>query len=324
MPDVSAVAILDDYQKVALTYADWSQLPGKAKLTVFDEPFANEDAVVEALEPFDVVVAMRERTRFPAEVLRRLPNLRLLVTTGPVNAAIDISAAQELGITVTGTRPAGTRPTVELTWGLILSLARNIPTEDQRLRAGGWQESIGADLYGQRLGLIGLGRIGAAVAQVGLAFGMEVVAWSANLDPEHARQSGVTPVELRDLLSTADIVSVHVRLSERSRGLLGEAELALLKPTALLINTSRGPIIEEQALLKALQENRIGGAGLDVFDTEPLPHDSPWRSAELAPRTVLTPHLGYVSRNTYQVFFSDALEDIQTYAAGNAVREITK
>ncbi|MBT0773148.1 D-2-hydroxyacid dehydrogenase family protein [Kineosporia sp. J2-2] len=315
MPDITAVAILDDYQDVALTYADWSSL----RPTVFREPFADEDAVVAALEPFDVVVAMRERTRFPAGVLRRLPRLRLLVTTGPVNAAIDVPAARELGVTVCGTGGGGRQATIELTWGLILALARHIPQEDRRLRDGGWQRTVGTDLAGRRLGLIGLGGIGSAVARIGLAFGMDVAAWSTNLDAEHARSLGVTPVERDELLTTADIVSVHLRLSERTRGLLGERELALLKPTALVVNTSRGPIIHEAALLKALHESRIGGAALDVYDTEPLPADSPWRSA---PRTVLTPHIGYVSENTYRSFYSDALEDILAYSAGSPIRVI--
>jgi phosphoglycerate dehydrogenase-like enzyme len=319
MPDISAVAILDDYQDVARTYADWSDLPGDPRITVFQEPFPDEDALVGALTPFDVVVAMRERTRFPAEVLRRLPALRLLVTTGMVNAAIDTAAASELGVTVTGTRSAG-QPTVELTWGLILALARHIPAEDQRLRTGGWQSTVGTDLAGQRLGVIGLGRIGSLVAKVGLAFGMDVVAWSANLDPDHARTVGVTPVSKEELLSGADVITVHLKLSERSRGLIGEPELALMKPTALLINSSRGPIIDTDALLKALHANKIGGAGLDVYDIEPLPSDSPWRTA---PRTVLTPHLGYVSTKTYATFFSDAVEDIRAFAAGSPVREIT-
>ncbi len=320
MPEISKVAVLDDYQGVALTYADWPSLPGNPQITVFQEPFADPSAVVESLAPFDVVVAMRERTRFPAEVLRRLPNLRLLVTTGMVNAAIDVAAARELGVTVTGTRSAG-QPTVELTWALILALARHIPAEDQRIRDGGWQSTVGADLGGQRLGVIGLGRIGSAVAHIGVAFGMDVMAWSANLDPKHARSLGTTPVSKDELLAAADVVTVHLKLSERSQGLIGERELALMKPTALLINSSRGPIIDEDALLRALHENRIGGAGLDVYATEPLPADSPWRTA---PRTVLTPHLGYVSDKTYTTFFSDAVEDIRAFAADRPVREISE
>ena len=319
MPEISKVAILDDYQDVSLTYADWSGLPGNPQITVFREPFPDPDAVAESLAPFDVVVAMRERTRFPAEVLRQLPNLRLLVTTGMVNAAIDAAAASELGITVAGTRSAG-QPTVELTWGLILALARHIPAENQRVKDGGWQSTVGADLGGQRLGVIGLGRIGSAVAKIGLAFGMDVVAWSTNLDPEHARSVGVSPVTKDELLSSADVLTVHLKLSERSRGLIGARELALMKPTALLINSSRGPIIDEDALLKALHESQIGGAGLDVYGIEPLPADSPWRTA---PRTVLTPHLGYVSDKTYTTFFSDAVEDIRAFAAGNPIREIS-
>jgi phosphoglycerate dehydrogenase-like enzyme len=319
MPDISAVAILDDYQDVALTYADWSGLPGEPRITVFQEPFPDDAALVQALAPFDVVVAMRERTRFPSELLRRLPNLRLLVTTGMVNAAIDTPAAHELGITVTGTRSLG-QPTAELTWGLILALARHIPAEDQRLRQGGWQSTVGADLAGQRLGVIGLGRIGSQVARVGLAFGMDVVAWSANLDPDQARSAGVTPVGKDELLASADVITLHLKLSERSLGIIGERELALMKPSALLINSSRGPLIDEEALLKALHGKRIGGAGLDVYAIEPLPADSRWRTA---PHTVLTPHLGYVSDKTYATFFSDAVDDIRAFAAGSPVREIS-
>ncbi|MGW8375060.1 D-2-hydroxyacid dehydrogenase family protein [Streptomyces sp. ODS28] len=320
MPEIRRVAILDDYQQVAHRYADWSALPDGVRPTVFTEPFGGPEAVIAALEPFDVVVAMRERTAFPAEVLGKLPNLRLLVTTGPGNAAIDVAAAERRGVLVCGTRGAGLTPTAELTWALIHAVARSLPAEDAAVRDGGWQHTIGRDLYGARLGLVGLGGIGSSVAKIGLAFGMDVVAWSANLDPEHARSQGVTPVSQRELLTSSDVVSIHLKLSERSTGLIGREELALMRPDALLVNTSRGPIVDEQALLEALHAGRLGGAGLDVFGTEPLPADSPWRSA---PRTVLTPHLGYVTGRSYEVFYGDALEDVLAYAAGEPVRVIT-
>ncbi|RCG17702.1 D-2-hydroxyacid dehydrogenase family protein [Streptomyces reniochalinae] len=313
------VAILDDYQEVAHQYADWSALPNDARVTVFTEPLGGTEDVAAALQPFDVVVAMRERTPFPAAVTGSLPNLRLLVTTGPLNAAIDVAAAQQRGIVVSGTRGAGLASTAELTWGLIHALARSVLAEDRGVREGGWQRTIGRGLEGARLGVIGLGGVGARVARVGLAFGMDVVAWSAHLDPEHARALGVTPVGERELLTTSDVVTLHLKLSERTTGLLGRDELALMRPDALLVNTSRGPLVDEEALLDALRAGRIGGAGLDVYSTEPLPADSPWRDA---PRTVLTPHLGYVTADAYGVFYTDALEAVLAYAAGAPVRVI--
>jgi len=295
------VAVLDDYQQVAHGYADWSGLD----VTFFAEPFAD-------LEPFDVVVAMRERTRFPADVLDRLPNLRLLVTTGMTNAAIDLAAAARNGVVVCGTRSGPAGAVVELTWGLILGLARQLPAEDQRIRAGGWQGTVGLSLSGRRLGVIGLGRLGAPVAAVGAAFGMDVVAWSRSLEAK----TGVTKDEL---LATSDVVTLHVPLTPESRGLISRDDLARMKPSALLINTSRGPLVDEDALLEALRAGRIGGAGLDVFGIEPLPAGSPWRSA---PRTLLAPHLGYVTGATYEVFFTEAVEDIRAFAAGSPVRRI--
>jgi phosphoglycerate dehydrogenase-like enzyme len=311
---VRRVAILDDYQQVARGYADWESLPAGTELTFFDEPQS-----VGALQPYDVIVAMRERSRFPAEVLERLPGLRLLVTTGMVNASIDLAAAERLGIVVCGTGSGPSGAVVELTWALILALARHIPVEDQQVRAGGWQQTVGTSLSGQRLGVVGLGRLGAPVARVGVAFGMEVVAWSPHLDAERARAAGATAVTKDELLETADVVTLHVPLKPDSAGLISRADLARMKPTALLVNTSRGPLVDEDALLEALRDARIGGAGLDVFSIEPLPADSPWRSA---PRTVLTPHLGYVSHATYQVFYPDAVDDIRAFAAGAPVRTL--
>ncbi|HET6392886.1 MAG TPA: D-2-hydroxyacid dehydrogenase family protein [Blastococcus sp.] len=310
------IAVLDDYQSVASDFCDWSQLPEPAEVVEFSDAVADPDALVARLRSFDVVVAMRERTRFSREVLERLPDLRLLVTTGRRNKSIDVEAATELGITVCGTGilPNGT---AELTWGLILAVARHIPQEDASVRAGGWQETVGTDLAGARLGVVGLGGQGSQVARIGLAFGMDVVAWSENLTDERATEVGVRRVGKDELFGTSDVVTVHTLLSKRTRGLIGADDLARMKPTAILVNTSRGPIVDQQALLDALQGGRIAGAGLDVFDEEPLPRDSPLRTA---PRTVLTPHLGYVTRNTYAIFYREAVEDVVAYLSGEPVR----
>ena len=300
---MTRIAILDDYQDVARVYGDWDSLD--ADVEVFTEH--HDD--IGHLEPFEVIMAMRERTPFPRERLERLPNLRLLVTTGMGNAAIDTEAARELGITVAGT--GGTPAhTAELTWGLILALARHIPAEDAAVRAGGWQHTVGLELQGLTLGVIGLGRLGTQVARIGEAFGMEVIAWSQNMD---------TPLTKEELLRRSDIVTIHVRLSERTRGLVGAGELALMKPTALLINTSRGPIVDETALIRALEHGQIAGAGIDVYDTEPLPADHPLRTA---PNTVLTPHIGYVTSASYTRFFTDAVEDVAAFLRGEPVRVI--
>jgi phosphoglycerate dehydrogenase-like enzyme len=312
--------VLDDYQQVASTYADWDSL-GAQEVTFFAEHLGDADGVVAALEPYDVVVAMRERTAFPAGVLERLPNLGLLVTTGPANVAIDVAAAHARGVTVSGTGGVSpSTPTVEMTWALIHALTRHVPAEDRTIREGGWQHTVGRDLFARRLGVVGLGGLGRPVATVGLAFGMDVVAWSQNLDPDEARAHGVTPVGRSELLETSDIVSIHLKLSERTTGLIGLEDLARMKPTALLVNTSRGPIVDEDALVSALHAGTIGGAGLDVFGTEPLPADAPLRTA---PNTVLTPHLGYVTEGTYAVFYRDAVEDIRAWADGNPMRELT-
>jgi phosphoglycerate dehydrogenase-like enzyme len=311
--------VLDDYQQVASTYADWDAL-GADEVTFFAEHLGDADGVVAALEPYDVVVAMRERTAFPADVLGRLGNLRLLVTTGPANVAIDVEAARARGVTVSGTGGVSpSTPTVEMTWALIHALARHVPAEDRAVREGRWQHTIGRDLSGRRLGVIGLGGLGRPVATVGLAFGMDVVAWSQHLDPEDARAAGVTAVGKDELLETSDVVTIHLKLSERTTRLLGRDELARMKPDALLVNTSRGPIVDEDALVEALHAGTIGGAGLDVFGTEPLPADSPLRTA---PRTVLTPHLGYVTEGTYDVFYREAVEDIRAWADGEPIREL--
>src|SRR3954465_3623660 len=267
---MTRIAVLDDYQSVAADFCDWSTVPGPVDLTRFTDTLTDEDALVERLQAFDVVVAMRERTAFPRSVLERLSNLKLLVTTGMRNKSIDTQAAHDNGITVCGT---GSQPTAtaELTWGLILAVMRHIPQEDAALRAGGWQQTIGGDLAGARLGVVGLGRLGSQVARVGQAFGMDVVAWSQNLTDERAAEVGVRRVERDELFATADVVTVHLLLSRRTRGLIGAEDLGRMKPTAVLVNTSRGPIVEQQALLDALHGGRIAGAGLDVFETEPMP-----------------------------------------------------
>jgi phosphoglycerate dehydrogenase-like enzyme len=313
------IAVLDDYQSAAAGFADWSLVPGPVDVVEFADHLADEDALVDRLTPFEVVVAMRERTPFPRTLLERLPHLRLLVTTGRRNASIDVAAAAERGITVcgTGAHPAGP---VELTWALILAVARQVPLEDASVRAGGWQETVGTDLAGATLGVLGLGRLGERVARIGQAFDMDVVAWSQNLTDQRAAEVGVRLVDRDELFATADVLTVHLVLSDRTRGLVGREELERMKPSAILINTSRGPIVDEAALLDALSSSRIAGAGLDVFDTEPLAPDHPLRSA---PRTVLTPHLGYVTEKTYEIFFREAVEDVAAFLAGSPIRVLT-
>ncbi|MER7794830.1 D-2-hydroxyacid dehydrogenase family protein [Streptomyces sp. NPDC097640] len=311
------VAVLDDYQNVALSLADWDSL--HAQVDVYGEPLGDEAEVIAALADYDVIVAMRERTPFPSSTLDRLPRLALLVTTGPGNAAIDVAAAQRLNITVSGTGYSS-HPTAELTWGLILSAARLIPQNVESVRRGGWQVGLGTSLHQATLGVLGLGRLGTRVAEIGKAFGMQTIAWSQNLRPEDAQAKGVTYVSRDELFARSDVLSIHVVLSERTRGLVGERELRLMKPTSILVNTSRGPVIDEAALLDALNEERIAGAALDVFDREPLPADHPLRSAHNA---VVTPHIGYVSRDLYEVFYRDAVEDIAAWAAGSPLRTLT-
>lgn len=300
------VAILDDYQDVALTMADWSQVANRAAITVFNDHLADPDAVVARLEPFDVVCVMRERTPLPRDVIARLPRLKMIASTGPFNASIDVVAATERGIHVSGTG-GYVESTVELTWALILATARRVVDEAVSVREGGWQTSVGRQLAGSTLGVLGLGRIGSRVAKVGKAFGMDVIAWSSNLTPEAARQAGATYVPKSELFSGADVLTIHLVLSERSRGLVGAAELALMKPTALLVNTSRGPIVDESAFVNALRSRRIAGAGLDVFDLEPLPADHPLRSLD---NVVATPHIGYVAEQVYRVFYGEAATEI--------------
>lgn len=312
------VAVLDDYQGIAAELADWSALPPGSTLRSFRDHLSDEAALALRLAPFDVIVAMRERTPFPRSLLAQLPRLRLLVTTGLRNAAIDLRAAADHGITVCGTEGLP-YPTAELTWGLLLALARHLPTEDRALREGRWQTTVGMGLHGKTLAVLGLGRLGTQVARIGSAFGMQVIAWSPNLTEARASAAGATWVERDELLRRADVLTLHLVLSERTQGIVGARELSLLRPSALLINTSRGPLVDERALVAALQRQALAGAGLDVFDREPLPPDHPLLHA---PNTVLTPHLGYVTIETYRIFYTQALEDILAYAAGAPLRQL--
>jgi phosphoglycerate dehydrogenase-like enzyme len=307
--DTMRVAILDDYQDVALSMADWSEVAARADITVFTDHLADQDAVAERLAPFEVVCVMRERTPLPRSVIERLPRLKMIASTGPFNASIDVAAAKERGIYVS-TTGGYIESTVELTWALILAAARRIVDETLSVRGGGWQTSVGYQLGGTVLGVLGLGRIGSRVARVGTAFGMEVIAWSTNLTPEAAEQCGATYVSKDELFSRADVLTVHLVLSERTQGLVGAAELGLMKPTALLVNTSRGPIVDEIALVDALRAGRIAGAGLDVFDTEPLPTGHPLRSLDTV---VATPHIGYVAERVYRTFYGEAATKIAAW-----------
>jgi len=312
------VAILDDYQSVALSMADWPSLGAGVSVHPFRERLGGEDDIAERLRNFDAIVAMRERTPFPATLIGRLPLLKLIVTTGRRNAAIDVNAAAARGVVVCGTSTLS-QPPVELTWGLILSLARSIPRESAAMRAGAWQSTMGTGLHGKTLGVIGLGRLGTDVARIGTAFGMQVIAWSQNLTRDKTDALGVELVAKDALFQRADIVTVHLVLGDRTRGIVGERELAMMKPTALLINTARGPIVDEHALIHALRHSVIAGAALDVFDEEPLPPDHPFRRLENA---LLTPHLGYVTTENYRLAYGEAVEDIRAFLAGAPVRVI--
>jgi phosphoglycerate dehydrogenase-like enzyme len=300
------IAVLDDYQGVALKMADWSAVLARADVDVFSDHLDGADAVVERLLPYDIVCVMRERTPLRAEMIERLPNLKLIASTGPRNASIDLKAAAARAIAVAHTGYFGS-PTLELTWALILASARHIVAEAAAVRSGGWQHSIGDDLAGKTLGIIGLGNLGSQVAKIGLAFGMRVLAWSQNLTAEKADAVGAALVSKEELLRQADIVSVHLVLSDRTRGLIGERELALMKPNARLVNTSRGPIVVEAALIAALQAGQIAGAAIDVYDVEPLPLDHPYRKID---RLLATPHIGYVSRSLYERFYRDTVSNI--------------
>jgi phosphoglycerate dehydrogenase-like enzyme len=314
-------AILDDYQNVALKMADWSKVASDLDIKVFNDPLGGADEVAGALKGFDIICAMRERTPFPRALIEGLPELRLLITTGMVNRAIDLDAAKARNVMVCGTPGVG-NPTTGIAWGLILELTRKIGFENARLKGGAsWQSVLGTDVEGLTLGIIGLGKLGTRVAEVGKAFRMKVVAWSQNITPERAQAAGVEYAATKeDLLRQSDIVSIHIPLTPKSRALLGAKELGLMKPSALLINTSRGPIVEEAALLAALRGNKIAGAGLDVYDIEPLPLDHPLRRLD---NVVLTPHLGYASQQNYRAYFGGVVDDIRGFLDGKPVRVLT-
>jgi D-3-phosphoglycerate dehydrogenase len=314
-------AILDDYQSVALKMADWSKVMPDLDIQVFSEPMGTPEDVARALKGFAIVCAMRERTPFPRQLIEALPDLRLLITTGMVNRAIDLDAAKARNVMVCGT-PSFGNPTTGIAWGLILELTRRIGYENARLKSGAlWQSVVGADVEGLTLGVIGLGKLALRVSEVGRAFRMKVVAWSQNITPERAQAAGVDyAASKEDLLRQADIVSIHIPLTPKSRGLIGANELALMKPTALLVNTSRGPIVDEAALLAALRDQKIAGAGLDVYDVEPLPLAHPLRKLD---NVVLTPHLGYASQQNYRAYFAGVVDDIRGFLDGKPVRVLT-
>lgn len=313
-----AIAVLDDYQNVAMRLADWSRIKQSHRVTVFNEPLVGEEEQARTLLGFDVICVMRERTPITASLIGRLPNLRLIVTSGQRNAAIDMHACSHRRILVLGTdSPA--HATAELTFGLMLALARHIPKEARSMREGLWEPSVGIDLRGRTLGILGLGRLGAQVARIGQAFGMSLIAWSENLKAERAAELGAELVDKAGLLNRSDILTIHTRLSHRTRGLIGARELAMMKPTAFLINTSRGPIVDELALAEALGAGQIAGAGIDVFSEEPLPADHPLRTEQ---RALLTPHIGYLTEETYRVFYGGMVEAIENWLAGRHVTPI--
>ena len=310
------VAILDDYLNVALDLADWTPIEGRAELSVFDTPFSSEDEAAEKLADYEIIVGMRERTPFPASLIKRLPRLKLLITTGMRNLSFDMEAAKSQGIKVCGTGGLG-QPTAELAWAMILGLACHIPAHDNAMKGGGWQTRLNGMLQGKTLGVLGLGKLGGAVATVGKAFGMRVIAWSQNLTDERAAEIGAELVTKDELMAQSDYISIHLILSERSRGLIGAAELAQMKPTAYLVNTSRGPIVDQTALIAALRDNRIAGAGVDVYDVEPLPADHPLRSLD---NVLLTPHMGYVAQDNIAHMYNQAVEDIAAFLDGTPIR----
>lgn len=313
-------AILDDYQNVALKMADWSALSGKAEITVFNEHLGDSANVVRSLADFDIICAMRERTPFRRDVIEKLPKLKLLLTSGARNASFDVEAAKERGIVVCGTGGFG-NPTAQLAIGLMLELTRKIGFENARLKAGErWQITMGQDLEGQTLGIVGLGKLGSRVAAIAQAIGMKVNAWSQNLTPEKCAAAGVGYMSKEELFATSDFITIHVILSKRSRGLITRDDLNRMKPTAYLINTARGPIVDEAALLDLLQQRKIAGAGLDTLSEEPLPVDHPIRKLD---NVVLTPHLGYVTEQGYRRYYSDMVEDIVAWMNGAPVRVIS-
>jgi D-3-phosphoglycerate dehydrogenase len=312
-------AILDDYQNVAMSFADWSPIAKDVEIKVFNKPFASQGEVIKALQGFEIIVGMRERTPFPRKTIEALPALKLLITTGARNNSFDIKACAERGITVCGTGTAG-NPTTGIAIGLMLELTRRIGFENARMKAGEpWQVTVGRDLEGLTLGIVGLGKLGQRVASVGKAFGMKVIAWSQNLTPEKAKEVGVEYASKEALFANADFISIHYLLSDRSRGLVTAEDIGRMKKSAYLINTARAPIVDQAALLKALQDKTISGAGLDVFEVEPLPLDHPFRKLD---NVVLTPHLGYVSEQNYRKYFPDSVGDIRAWLDGKPVRVI--
>jgi len=307
------IAVLDDYQNIALKMADWSSIPGNPEIRVFNDHISEEDSLVQRLFPFDVLCVMRERTLMSATLLERLPNLKLIASTGSRNAAIDLEAAKRRGIEVLHTGYNST-PTIEFTWAMIMALARNVANENASLRNGGWQTAVGADLCGKTLAVLGLGNIGSWVAQIGKVFGMNVIAWSQNLTQEKAAASGARLVSKDELFREADFLTVHLVLSARSRGTVGKAELSLMKPAALLINTARGPIVDEAALVETLMARKIAGAAIDVFEREPLPAEHPFRRL---PNVLATPHVGYGSESLYEIFCGDSVANITDWVLRN-------
>src|ERR1700723_861133 len=309
------IAVLDDYQNVALASAEWSVLRERADITVFQNHLADREAVIERLLPFDVICVMRERPPLSRNIIERLPNLKLIASTGSVNSSIDVAAAGDHGIAVvhTGYR---SEPTIEFTWALILASTRHIVTESNSVRSGGWQQTVGMDLNGKTLGVLGLGRIGSQVARVGSAFGTDLIAWSQNMTPEAAKAAGAILVSKDALFEQADILTIHLVLSSRTRGLVGAAELERMKPTARLINASRGPIVEEQALISVLKNKQIAGAAIDVFDVEPLPPDHPFRARD---NLLVTPHLAYVSQGLYKTFYEDTVSNIRKWLDNRSI-----
>jgi len=313
-------AILDDYQNVALKFADWSAIANDVEVKVFNAPLGDDSTVIKTLQGFAIVNMMRERTPFNRKVIEGLPDLKLLITTGARNNSIDLKACAEFGVTVCGTAGFG-NPTAAIAVGLLLELTRHIGFENARMKAGApWQVTVGHDLEGKTLGVLGLGKLGQRVAGVAKALGMKVIAWSQNLTPEKAKEGGTEYVSKEDLFRNADVISIHVVLSDRTRGLVRAKDLGLMKKTAYLINTSRGPIVEEKGLIAALTSKSIAGAGLDVFDIEPLPTDHPFRKMD---NVVLTPHLGYVSEENYRTFYSGVVEDIRAWLDDKPVRRLT-
>ena len=313
------IAILDDYQSVAKDMADWDSLQ-EAEVEFFSDHLSNEEQIADRLHKFDIVMGMRERTPFPKTLIEKLPNLKLLITSGARNASFDLDAATKQGVMVCGTPGQGEGPT-ELTWGLILALLRNIPQEDTQTREGQWGTSLGIGLEGKTLGILGLGHIGSLVARVGNAFGMNIIAWSTNLTADRASECNAKLVDKAALFEESDIVSIHVRLSDRTHGLVGQKELELMKATAYLINISRGPIVDEASLVQALESNAIAGAGLDTFDIEPLPSEHPLLKLN---NTVLTPHIGYVTKEGYSAFYEGVVENIRGFLSGEPIRVINK